>query len=93
MFKNFALSYNTNINISGGTKYVKYFVAFDLQNEGDMTRIWDNRQGYEGGYTYNRLNVRSNLDFQITKTTQFQVNLFGSNAQQKTPRYYYGNNG
>ena len=93
MFKNTALSYNTNINFSGGTKAVKYFVAFDFQNEGDMTRIWDNHQGYEGGYSYNRLNVRSNLDFQITKTTQFKVNLAGSNAQQKTPRYYYGNSG
>ena len=93
MFKSTALSYNTNLNFSGGTKFVKYFVAFDFQNEGDMTRLWDNNQGYEGGYTYNRLNVRSNLDFQITKTTQFKVNLAGSNAQQKTPRYYYGNSG
>lgn len=91
MFKDFCMSYNTNLNFSGGTKFVKYFVAFDFQNEGDMTRIWDNHQGYEGGYAYNRLNVRSNLDFQITKTTQFKVNLAGSNAQQKTPRYYYGN--
>ena len=93
MFKSYTLSYNTNLNISGGTKFVKYFVSFDYQNEGDMTRIWDNHQGYEGGYAYNRLNVRSNLDFQITKTTQFKVNLAGSNAQQKTPRYYYGNSG
>ena len=93
MFKSTAFSYNTNLNISGGTHYVKYFVAFDYQNEGDMTRIWNNNQGYEGGYAYNRLNVRSNLDFQITKTTQFRVNLAGSNAQQKTPRYYYGNSG
>ena len=93
MFKNYTFSYNTNINFSGGTKFVKYFVAFDFQNEGDMTKIWDNNQGYEGGYAYNRLNVRSNLDFQITKTTQFRVNLAGSNAQQKSPRYYYGNNG
>jgi len=93
MFKKTALSYNTNINFSGGTQLVKYFVSFDFQNEGDMTRIWDNNQGYDGGYSYNRLNVRSNLDFQITKTTQFHVNLAGSNAQQKTPRYYYGNSG
>ena len=93
MFKNYTLSYNTNINFSGGTKFVKYFVAFDFQNEGDMTKIWDNRQGYEGGYSYNRLNVRSNLDFQITKTTQFKVNLAGSNALRKTPRYYWGNSG
>ena len=93
MFKDYTLSYNTNLNLSGGTKYVKYFVAFDFQNEGDMTKVWDNHQGYEGGYSYNRLNVRSNLDFQITKTTEFKVNLAGSNAQQMTPRYYYGNNG
>ena len=93
MFKDFTLSYNTNLNISGGTQFVKYFVAFDFQNEGDMTKIWDNHQGYKGGYAYNRLNVRSNLDFQITKTTQFKVNLAGSNAQQKSPRYYYDNNG
>lgn len=93
MFKDFCMSYNTNLNFSGGTKFVKYFVAFDFQNEGDLTRVWDNHQGYEGGYTYNRLNVRSNLDFQITKTTQFKVNLAGSNAQQKTPRYYNGNSG
>ena len=93
LFKDYTFSYNANINFSGGTKAVKYFVAFDFQNEGDMTKIWDNRQGYEGGYAYNRLNVRSNLDFQITKTTQFKVNLAGSNAQQKSPRYYYGNSG
>ena len=93
MFKDFALSYNANLNFSGGTEFVKYFVAFDYQNEGDMTKIWDNRQDYVGGYTYNRLNVRSNLDFQVTKTTQFKVNLFGSNAQQKAPHYYWGNNG
>ena len=93
MFEGTAFSYNTNLNISGGTQFVKYFVAFDFQNEGDMTKVWDNHQGYTGGYAYNRLNVRSNLDFQITKTTQFKVNLAGSNAQQKTPRYYYGNNG
>ena len=93
MFKSTALSYNTNLNISGGSQFVKYFVAFDFQNEGDMTKIWDNRQGYTGGYSYNRLNVRSNLDFQITKTTQFNVSLAGSNAQKKSPRFYYGNDG
>ena len=93
MFRDFTFSYNTNLNIMGGTKFVKYFVSFDYQNEGDMTKIWDNNLGFKGGYTYNRLNVRSNLDFQITKTTQFKVNLAGSNAQQKSPRYYYGNSG
>lgn len=89
LFKKYTLSYNTNLNISGGTKFVKYFVSFDFQNEGDMTRVLDNHMGYTGGYSYNRLNVRSNLDFQITKTTQFRVNLAGSNAQQMSPNTGY----
>ncbi len=89
MFESTALSYNTNLNISGGTKFVKYFVSFDYQNEGDITKIWENNLGFEGGYSYNRLNVRSNLDFAITKTTDFKVSLAGSNAQQKKPRLGY----
>ncbi len=89
MFEKTALSYNTNLNISGGTKYVKYFVSFDYQNEGDITKIWENNLGFDGGYSYNRLNVRSNLDFTITKTTEFKVSLAGSNAQQKKPRLGY----
>lgn len=93
MFKSTALSYNTYINFSGGTKFVKYFVAFDYQDEGDMVKVWDNHQGYSGGYSYNRLNVRSNLDFQITKTTQFKVNLAGSNSQKKSARLYGSNTG
>lgn len=93
LFKPYTMSYNTNLNIMGGTKFVKYFVAFDFQNEGDLAKVWDNYQGYEGGWSYNRLNVRSNLDFQITGTTQLRVNLAGSNAQQQAPRSYYGNDG
>ena len=89
MFEKTALSYNTNLNISGGTKFVKYFVSFDYQNEGDITKIWENNLGFDGGYSYNRLNVRSNLDFTITKTTEFKVSLAGSNAQQKKPRLGY----
>ncbi|MCF0198775.1 MAG: TonB-dependent receptor [Bacteroidaceae bacterium] len=85
LFNNHAMSYNANMNISGGTQFVKYFVAFDFANEGDLSKMYDNNRGYKGGYTYNRLNVRSNLDFQLTKTTTLSANLFGSNGIKKAP--------
>lgn len=85
LFKNAAMSYNANINVSGGTKLVKYFASADFVHEGDLYRVYDNRRSYDAGYGYDRLNVRSNLDFQITKTTLFKVNLAGSNAIKKTP--------
>lgn len=74
--------YNTSVNVSGGTKIVSYFAAADFVSEGDLFKVYDNRRGYDYGFGYNRINVRSNLDFQLTKTTKFSTNLFGSNAQQ-----------
>lgn len=85
IFKDNTMSYNANVNISGGTRFVKYFASADYVHEGDLFRIYDNGRNYNSGYGYNRINVRSNLDFNITKTTVLKVNLSGSNAQRKSP--------
>jgi len=91
LFEDYAMSYNTSINVSGGTKLVKYFAAADILHEGDLFKNFSNNRGYETGYGFNRINVRSNLDFQLTKTTQFSANLFGSNATRSLP-WAAGNN-
>ncbi|WP_300724619.1 TonB-dependent receptor [uncultured Bacteroides sp.] len=85
LFKDNAMSYNANINISGGTKFVKYFASADFVHEGDLFRIYDNGRNYDSGYGYNRINVRSNLDFNLTKTTVLKVNLAGSSGIRKSP--------
>lgn len=85
LFKDYAMSYNANVNIAGGTKSVKYYAAIDYQHEGDLFREWDNNRGYTSGYGFNRINVRSNLDFQLTKTTTLKANLSGSHGIRKSP--------
>lgn len=85
LFKNHTMSYNTSVNVSGGTKVVKYFAAADFVSEGDLFKTFNNNRGYNSGFGYNRINVRSNLDFSLTKTTKFSTNLFGSNAQRSLP--------
>lgn len=85
LFKEFAMSYNANINVSGGTKFVKYFASADFLHEGDLFREFDNNRGYLAGYGFNRLNVRSNLDFQLTPITKFRVNLSGSRGEKQRP--------
>lgn len=85
LFKDNTMSYNANINISGGTKLVKYFASADYVHEGDLFRVYDNGRGYNSGYGYDRINVRSNLDFNITKTTVLKINLAGSNGIRKAP--------
>ena len=85
LFNDYAMSYNANVNIAGGTKAVKYYAAIDYQHEGDLFREWDNNRGYKGGYGFNRINVRSNLDFQLTKTTLLKANISGSHGIRKSP--------
>lgn len=85
LFNKTAMSYNPNVNISGGTKFVKYFASVDFLHEGDLYKEYDNGRGYNSGFGYNRLNVRSNLDFQLTKTTKLKANLFGSAGMKKGP--------
>lgn len=85
LFRTTGFAYNPNLNISGGTKYVTYFAAVDFLHEGDMFKNWDNNRGYSGGYGYNRVNTRSNLDFKLTNTTKLKVNLFGSYGAKLSP--------
>ncbi len=82
-FKDYAMSYSSNISISGGTPFVKYFTSMDYLKEGDLIKVRDNGQGYKPGYGYERLNFRSNLDFNLTKTTTLAINLSGSHALKK----------
>ncbi|TDD99503.1 SusC/RagA family TonB-linked outer membrane protein [Flavobacterium cellulosilyticum] len=85
LFKDYTMSYNASLNVSGGTEFVKYFTSADFLSEGDLFRKYSNDRGYDPGYGFNRLNVRTNLDFKITPTTTFVVNLSGSHAVKKSP--------
>ena len=85
MFKDYAMAYNVNLNVSGGTEKLKYFVSADYQYEGDLFEKWDNGRDYSTEYNFNRVNIRTNLDYDITKTTRFSVNLAGSTGIRRHP--------
>ena len=86
LFRDFAMSYNAGVNVSGGSDLVNYFVSTDYLHEGDLFKTFQNNRGYHVNYGFSRINVRSNLDFNITRTTKFSMNLFGSNGARKSPR-------
>jgi TonB-linked SusC/RagA family outer membrane protein len=75
--KKIATAQNANINISGGSGFVKYFTAVDVLHEGDIMKIPDNGKGYKPGFFYDRLNIRANLDFKLTSTTNLSANIAG----------------
>jgi TonB-linked SusC/RagA family outer membrane protein len=85
LFKDKATSYNASANVSGGSQFVTYFAAVDYTYEGDLFKKVQNNRGYTPGYGYQRINMRSNLDFNLTKTTKFTTRLFGSNGVRQKP--------
>src|SRR5690554_247743 len=87
LLKDYATSHNANINVSGGTKFAKYYVSLDYTHEGDLYKNFENNRGYETGFGYDRVNVRSNLDFSLTKTTTLKMNLSGSHGVKKGTNY------
>ncbi len=78
LVKDATIDHNASVNISGGTSSVKYFTSMDYLDETDILKHWDNGKTYDPGYGYQRLNVRSNLDINLTKTTLLSANLAGS---------------
>jgi len=73
------------INISGGTDFVKYFTSISYVADGDILKSVPNPKGYSPEFNYKRYNFRTNLDFTLTKTTQFKVNLSGFYGKQQAP--------
>ena len=85
LFKDYTMSYNANLNVAGGTRFVKYFASVDFVNEGDLYKDFGNGRQYKTGYGYNRVGVRSNLDFNITKSTVLKINIAGMNGKTQAP--------
>jgi len=68
---------NYNINIRGGTDYMKYFASAGYQGDGDIYDLKKN-DDFDPRHTYKRYNWRSNFDFNFTKSTKLYINIAGS---------------
>lgn len=73
ILNDFAPRQNYNISMNGGTDNVRYFVSAGYLNEEGLVK--DVGYGFDPNYHYNRLNLRSNLDFDFTKTLSGSINI------------------
>ncbi len=80
----FAPIATANMNVSGGTEFAKYFLAFGYQHEGSFFKQRKD-SFYDMGYSNNLFNYRINLDFNITKTTVLSLNAGGSLNMKNNP--------
>jgi TonB-linked SusC/RagA family outer membrane protein len=87
LVKDMAQDYRVNLSVRGGGDNARYFGSLAFQTVEDVFdgASYDNGKGYESEFSYDRFNFRSNIDFDITSTTEFSVNLGGFLGIQQTP--------
>lgn len=74
IFKDVASQMNTNVDISGGSKRLKYFVSAGYFTQNGLVRNFDN-EDVNSNYRYNRFDFRSNLDFDLTDFLSMRLDI------------------
>ncbi len=75
--RSFAPTTNANFNISGGTKFVKYFASVGYTNQGSIFKELSDDK-VNTGFSYHRFNFRTNVDFNFTRSTTLSFKLGGN---------------
>jgi len=83
LFRDYAPQNQQNINISGGSKKVRYFTSLGYLNQIGMFNNLDTR--YNGNYYFSRYNFRTNLDIDFSSTTKMNINLGGRSEIRNQP--------
>lgn len=86
MVKEVGIQQQYNINISGGTDFMKYFASIGYLDDGDIFKGQKNEL-FDPSFKYQRYNWRSNLDFQLTKSTVLSINLSGKQGYRNQSGY------
>lgn len=91
LMKDATIQSQHNLNITGGTDKVRYFISVGAYTQGGLFNEFD--LPYSLSYQYNRFNYRSNLDMDVTKTTTLSFNIAGNIDNSNKPRTSQGTAG
>lgn len=73
-----------NVNISGGTKKVHYFISLGFLYQNGLFKQLEGLD-YNNNYNYSRYNYRANLDVNLTSTTALKFNMGGIVGNRREP--------
>lgn len=95
-FRSSTTQANTNIDISGSTKNMKYFISGGYLSQNGLLHDFTNKNSeYNSNYYFRRYNFRTNLDVQATKNLSLRLDLTGRFGiiNQPAAQMYIGSDG
>lgn len=76
IFKKSAFQENVNVDISGGSKKLRYFVSAGYFSQDGMVKDFGNeKSGVNSNYFYRRFNYRTNIDFDVTYNLNMRLDV------------------
>ena len=76
LLKDFSTKQQYNLVVRGGTPFVRYYVSANYLDEQGIYNTFNNND-YNSNVYFKRYALRTNLDFNVTKTTVFGVDISG----------------
>ena len=86
ILKKWAFQTQHNVNISGGTKRVKYFVSLGYFNQEGLYKNTDIMPDVDYKLKYDRYNIRANFDFKVTDDLGIKLSLSDQLDTRSGPR-------
>ena len=83
LLKDVAHNVTANYSLRGGTDRVRYYVGVGYTNEGSIVKRLNDYKGTT--FQYHKINYRTNLDIEVTSTTQLSFKVGGSTAIVQRP--------
>ncbi|MDO5571043.1 MAG: TonB-dependent receptor [Bacteroidales bacterium] len=84
LMKDRTLNHRLNFNLSGGGKVARYYIAGTYNQDNGMLKV-DKRNNFNNNIDLKRYLLRSNININVTKTTEAVVRLHGSFDDYRGP--------
>lgn len=84
LFNDYALSTRANVSLSGGGTAVRYYVAASYTKDGGVIKN-DKLNNYNTNINWQRYSVRSNINMDLSKSTEFIIRVNGNFDDYKGP--------
>ncbi|MFV0591880.1 MAG: TonB-dependent receptor [Draconibacterium sp.] len=77
LFKNYTINHRANFNVSGGGKVARYYIAGTYNQDYGILKV-DKQNNFNNNIDLKRYLLRSNININITPTTEAVVRLHGT---------------
>jgi len=77
LFKNYTFNHRANFNVSGGGNIARYYIAGTFNQDNGILKV-DKNNNFNNNIDLKRYLLRSNININVTKTTEVIVRLHGT---------------